>query len=484
MADITDLRIAGPKGTRPTSPIAFGSQVGPGGVIIPPPTVGGIAEEELAPITLPTMFPTAPTTPTLPGAAAAVSGAALPTVTPAAPVAPTAAPEFDLAAFLGIGQPADITAQKEAQLGVTQELIGLAEADIAERRALAETDIQEQLQRQAELLETAFAPRLAAIEEAGQATQEAAAFAAAARGSVRGSRQAEKQVEISEKTGQALAAAEAEKAMQLQLAEAQLRGASEAQLESLNTRLQGLRDTRTQLESEVALAQEGLLAEQSLLAQEAQEQQLNFILDRLSEQGLTIDPFTGQTVSTIDGEKLKSDIAKKTADTAKIYAELQKPDVQVKYFTDELGNVTANLINLSTGETENIGLGKLGSAEKWALSALGVGLGAPVTVSGGAGGAVVTSAPGVPTQAAPTVSGLPQGDAEAAAQNMFDRGFPTSTILQDPAAVSQAYGLTDDQTKQAIASLNSKYVTASSPGAQAFGALQFLSPTFNPLNLL
>lgn len=324
--------------------------------------------------------------------------------------------EFDLGSFLGTSfDPQNITEQKQSTLGVVESLIGASEQELAERRRLADEDIDAKLARQAELLEKAFAPKISSIREGGEKASGAAAFSAAARGSVRGSRQAERQVEIAEKTAQAVAAVEAEKALQLQLREAQLRGASEEQLQSLSGRIADLRGKREQLQQDVELAKEGLLAEQNQLAQEAKERQLSFVLDRLAEQGMTIDPFTGQTVSTAEGEERKAEIALKDAKTAEIYRELQKPNVQVKYFSDELGNVTANVFNLDTGSIENVELGKLDAATKWAIDAL----------EGGQRGSAVPAQGFTPGQA----GGLSKEELFQEARQIIDGGGGTETVL-------------------------------------------------------
>jgi len=276
-----------------------------------------------------------------------------------------------LAASLGLSfDPAELTVSKLAELKFGQEMQDKAAADLAAKEKEEATKVKTELERQAEILADIYAPKISAIEEGGEASKKAAAFAAAGQGSVRGSRQAEKQVEIAQKTAQAVAAVEAEKAMALQLKQAELEGASDARLEGLRESLSNLQNKSNELKMEVELAQRGLLEEQNLLAQEAQEAQLQFTLDRLAEQGLTIDPFTGQTVSTLEGEEKKAEIANTNADTAKLYKELQNPNVQIKYFSDELGNVTASVFNEDAGTLEQIQLGKLDTATKWAIDAL------------------------------------------------------------------------------------------------------------------
>ncbi len=262
----------------------------------------------------------------------------------------------------------------EANLMATLDAIAAQEAATTSEYetavAATDADVQAKLDQYSLSLDKAFAPKIAAIQQSGEEAQKAAMRSAGLAGSARGSRAAEKQQKIIQQTADAVAAAEAEKAAQLMLAEAEFRGAAEGTLSSLKERLNSLSDIRRQKEGDLELAKRGLLDEQVAQATAAQEAMLASYLETLKAQGLAINPYTNETVSTLEGEKLKAEIANKDAATAKIYQELQKPNVDVKYYTDELGYVTASFINMDTGESSSLELGKLDTAQKWALEAL------------------------------------------------------------------------------------------------------------------
>ena len=272
-----------------------------------------------------------------------------------------------------------------SQLDVLSGLEGQSQSELDAKKLSVEEQLQADLKKLSDTLNLAFAPQISAVKEAGEATGEAAAFTAAGAGSVRGSRQTEMQIDIERQTGEAVAAVEAEKAAQLMLGEAQLRGASDEVLESLNQRVIDLGDSRRQIEADLELAKAGILDEQVAAAQKLEEDQLAALQAQAEAQGLHYNPFTGETVSSLEGEKLKADIALQDAKTADIYNKLQQPNIDIQYFTDELGNVTAQAFNKDTGEFETVELGKLGASQKWAIGALNTGS----TGGGGGGGGVV-----------------------------------------------------------------------------------------------
>tara|TARA_R100000700_G_scaffold40969_2_gene58836 strand:- start:56 stop:1399 length:1344 start_codon:yes stop_codon:yes gene_type:complete len=341
-------------------------------------------------------------------------------VTTAPTVAPTVTdttPAFDVTGFLesmipsvDSGAFSSALEQQLATLGETEEFLTGEIAKETERR---ESDIQKELSIQAESLAAAYAPRYDEIQQGLQRAQESAAFGAAAAGSVRGSRAAQKQVDLAQQASKAEQALAAEQGMQLRLIEAELRGESDAVLDGLRDRMSALSSARQQVQVQLQLAEEELLATQAAIAAEVQEQQFQLLLDSLDAQGLTIDPFTGQTVTTLEGERIKSNAALTDAQTAEIYMQLQQPDLDIKYFSDEIGNTYANVFDAKTGTLETVELGRLSAAQKWAIEALN----APVVAgyAGTSGG----------TTATPTVT-----TAGAASPTTFSEADIATALLQ------------------------------------------------------
>jgi len=302
-----------------------------------------------------------------PPAAEAVS-----VVIPGAAPAPEA--PFDVAGFLesmipSVDSGAFSTAleQQLATLGETEDFLAGEIAGETERR---ESEIQAELAIQQASLEAMYAPQYDEIQTGLLRAQESAAFGGAAAGSVRGSRAAQKQVDLSQQASKVEQALAAEQGMQLRLIEAQLREEPDEVLDALNSQMSSLSSQRQQVQVQLQLAEEELLSMQAAIAAEVQEQQFQLLLDSLDAQGLTIDPFTGQTVSTLEGEKLKANAALTDAKTAEIYTQLQQPDLSVKYFSDEVGNTYANVFDAKTGVLETVDLGRLSAAQKWAIEAL------------------------------------------------------------------------------------------------------------------
>jgi len=336
-----------------------------------------------------------------PGPSAGVEAAeeaAVSVVIPGAGPAPEA--PFDVAGFLesmipSVDAEAFSTALTEqlTTLGETEDFLA---GEITKEQTRRESEIQAELAIQKASLVAAFAPRYEEVQRGLERAQESAAFGSAAAGSVRGSRAAQKQVDLSQQASKVEQALAAEQGMQLRYIEAQLREESDEVLDGLRSRMSLLSSQRQQVQVQLQLAEEELLAMQAAIAAEVQEQQFQLLLDSLDAQGLTIDPFTGQTVSTLEGEKLKANAALTDAKTAEIYTQLQQPDLSVKYFSDEVGNTYANVFDAKTGVLETIELGRLNAAQKWAIEALN----APVVSGyGGTGGG------GTGALAAPTTTG-------------------------------------------------------------------------------
>lgn len=319
---------------------------------------------------------------------------------PSLPIAAEPATTFDVAGFLesmipsvDAGAFSSALAEQLATLGETEEFLT---GEIAVEQARRESDIQAELAIQEASLVSAYAPRYEEVQRGLLRAQESAAFGGAAAGSVRGSRAAQKQVDLSQQAAKAEQALAAEQGMQLRYIEAQLRGESDEVLDSLRDRMSALSSARQQVQVQMQLAEEELLGIQAAIAAEVQEQQLQMLLDSLDAQGLTIDPFTGETVTSLEGEKIKASTALTDAKTAEIYMQLQQPDLSIKYFSDEVGNTYANIFDASTGVLETVELGRLNAAQKWAIEALN----APVvsgyggTVSGTTGGTATATGTG------------------------------------------------------------------------------------------
>jgi len=309
---------------------------------------------------------------------------------PAAAAVSAGAAPFDINAFMESSVPSvDPNAyalaleQQLATLGETEDFVA---GELAGETVRRESEIQDELAIQQASLEAMYAPRYDELERGLLRAQESAAFGSAAAGSVRGSRAAQKQVDLSQQAAQAEQALAAEQGMQLRLIEAELRGEPDAVLDALKDRVSSLSTTRQQLQTQMVLAEEELLGIQATIAAEVQEKQLQMHLDYLADRGLTMDPFTGETVTSLVGQEMKSNLALQDAQTAEIYAQLQQPDLQVEYFNDEMGNTYANLVDLKTGTLETIELGRLNAAQKWAIEALN----APVMSGYGGSGGTVT----------------------------------------------------------------------------------------------
>lgn len=332
-------------------------------------------------------------------------------VSPVTPTAVEAAPAFDVAGFLesmipSVDSGAFSTAleQQLATLGETESFLS---GEIAGETARREAEIQAELAIQQASLADMYAPRYEGLEQGLLRAQESAAFGGAAAGSVRGSRAAQKQVDLSQQAAKAEQALAAEQGMQLRLIEAQLRGEPDEVLDGLKSQMSSLSATRQQVQVQLQLAEEELLATQAAIAAEVQEQQLSLLLDNLAAQGLTIDPFTGETVTSLEGEKIKSSAALADAKTAEIYTQLQQPDLSIKYFSDEVGNTYANVFDAKTGTLETVDLGRLNAAQKWAIEALN----APVVAGyGGTSGGTSTVTAGGTTGGTTGGTGFSEAD--------------------------------------------------------------------------
>jgi hypothetical protein len=353
-------------------------------------------------------------------------------VTPSVPAVTGKAAPFDMDAFMeSIIPSVDPDAYAlalEQQLATLGETEAFVAGETATEQARRESEIQADLAIQEASLAAAYAPRYDEIQAGLERAQQSAAFAAAGAGTVRGSRQAQKQVDLSQQAAKVEQALAAEQSMQLRLIEAQLRGEPDEVLDALKSRMSALSSTRQQIQTQMVLAEEELLGVQAAVAAQVQERRLQMILDNLDARGLTIDLFTGETVTTLEGEKLKSNFALTDAKTAEIYMKLQQPDLTVEYFSDEIGNTFANLVDLKTGIVETIELGKLSATQKWVIDALN----APV-ISGYGG----TSGGGYGGTAAGTVAGVAGGPAapgevtdaiSAAAEGLLDLGETIGSV--------------------------------------------------------
>ena len=367
----------------------------------------------------------------------AAEAAAVSVVIPGA--APAPEPPFDVTGFLesmipSVDSEAFSTALTE-QLSTLGETEDFLTGEIAKEQVRRESEIQAELAIQEASLVSAYAPRYAEVQRGLERSQESAAFGGAAAGSVRGSRAAQKQVDLSQQASVVEQALAAEQGMQLRYIEAQLRGESDAVLDDLKGRMSLLSSQRQQVQVQLQLAEEELLSMQAAIAAEVQEQQFQMLLDSLDAQGLTIDPFTGQTVSTLEGEKLKANAALTDAKTAEIYTQLQQPDLSVKYFSDEVGNTYANVFDAKTGILETVELGRLNAAQKWAIEALN----APVVSGyGGTGGAI----------AAPTTTGVgvPLFSTADMATALLEEGItPSNFLIGDTLAGLKAMGYSNEQ---------------------------------------
>ena len=371
----------------------------------------------------------------------------------ATPAAVEAATTFDVSGFLesmipSVDSGAFSTAleQQLATLGETESFLSGEIAGETERR---ESEIQAELAIQKASLADMYAPRYEELQAGLSRAQDSAAFGSAAAGSVRGSRAAQKQVDLSQQAAKAEQALAAEQGMQLRLIEAQLRGESDEVLDGLKSRMSSLSATRQQVQVQLQLAEEELLATQAAIAAEVQEQQLSLLLDNLAAQGLTIDPFTGETVTSLEGEQIKSNAALADAKTAEIYMQLQQPDLSIKYFSDEVGNTYANVFDAKTGALETVDLGRLNAAQKWAIEALN----APVMA--GYGG---TSGGGYAGTAGGTVAGIGIGglDVEGIAKELMKEGETVGSLynsVQSGGELSQelsSMGLSSSQKEEVM----------------------------------
>jgi len=324
-------------------------------------------------------------------------------VTPSVPAFPTQASgtpsgtPFDPAAWMESIIPSvdsdAFTLALEQQLATLGETETFLTGEIETEQAKVESEIQAELAIQKASLAEMYAPQYDEIKAGLLRAQESAMRSAGAAGSARGSRQAQKQIDLSQQAAKVEQALAAEQGMQLRLIEAQLRGEPSEVLDALKAQMSSLSSTRQQIQTQMVLAEEELLAVQATIAAQVQEQQLQMFLDTLEAQGLTIDLFTGETVTTLAGQEIKSNFALTDAKTAEIYMKLQQPDLNVEYFNDEMGNTFANLVDLKTGTVETIELGKLSAVQKWVIDALN----APVMsgyggATGGATTATVTGA--------------------------------------------------------------------------------------------
>jgi len=353
-----------------------------------------------------------------------------PSVSVAPAAVPAAAPAFDVSAFLESLIPSvdpdafsSALTKQLTTLGKTEEDLG---AELIMQEKLGEMALQDELAIQKASLEASYAPRFEELQRGLERAQQSAAFGGAAAGSVRGSRAVQKQVDLSQQASKVEQALAAEQGIQLRLIEAQLRGEPNAVLNGLRDQMSSLKALRQQTQVQLQLAEEELLGIQAAIAADVQEQQLQLLLDSLDAQGLTIDPFSGETVTTLEGEKIKSSSALADAKTAEIYMQLQQPDLDIEYFSDEIGNTYANIFDAKTGTLETIDLGRLNSAQKWAIEALN----APVV--SGYGGA--------------TGGATPQFDAATAAASLLQQGVSVAEYASGGLQTEfKNQGLNDEQ---------------------------------------
>ena len=224
-------------------------------------------------------------------------------------------------------------------------------------------------------LKQSYTPQYNRIDDVTAQMQEATRFSGAAAGSVRGSKQEQNQQEVLAKADIAKQAVDAEIQAKMEMYQAQLQGAPPAELTAMQSKLEGIRDRRLQSELDLATAQEDAQTAQVEGAAAAQAMQLEKLDQYYAAQGLSVNPFTGEAVSSLEGQKMKAEIANSDANTAKAYAAANDANIDITYKTDELGNVSAIVSDKSTGEFEMLQLGKLDAAQQWAIGATGGGNG-------------------------------------------------------------------------------------------------------------
>jgi len=263
----------------------------------------------------------------------------------------------------------EILAGQQSDFYSGQEEAALA--DIERQRGISESNMASKLRAQQELLDIQFAPQYQRADENLDRTIVSANLGAAAPGSVRGSRQSERIVQLNQAGQDVKNAISAQKQAQLALYKAQLQGASDEVMKGLQNRLNGIIDSRREAETNLELAKEGAMAQQIESAGRLKEQQLKQLSEFYEAQGQAVHPVTGAIINSLEGDQMKADIAKTNASTLEIYGKTQDRNLDIEYFEDEMGNTTATIYNKSTGEFTVSNLGRLSTAQKWAVGGLG-----------------------------------------------------------------------------------------------------------------
>jgi len=260
-----------------------------------------------------------------------------------------------------------------------KSLYGEAEATAAGQlktaQELAAEKLAQDIEAMNQVIDVNYANKQQALADQLQGQTQALGFSTAAAGSVRGSRREQRQIELENNAAIAQSALNQEIAMQKQLMAGQLKGLSDEQLEPLRENLARAQANTKAAQERFAMAEAGLLEEQQAAASAAELAAFEQYNAALEAQGLVQDPLTGEIVTTLEGEKRAQEILKLNAQTAEIYDKIAQPNIESKYFTDELGEVTMSVYDKDTGEIELVPLGKLDAAQKWALKTSGSGSG-------------------------------------------------------------------------------------------------------------
>jgi len=280
------------------------------------------------------------------------------------------------------GQTDSFTEISDLSLSQKTEAERLAALRLQEETDRLQTQLEKDIAMSNQLIEDRFTQRKQMLADQTERAVSSLGFSTAAAGSVRGSRREQRQIELENQAAVMQQSLQAEINLEKKIAEAALKGATAEELEPLKNNLARAKEATDAAQAQFDLAEQGLLQGQIEAASAAEIAAFEQANAALEAQGLVVDPISGEIVTTQEGEKIKANILKSNAQTAEIWDKISQPNIETKYFTDELGNVTASVFDKDAGEFETLNLGKLGKAEKWAL---GIGLSGTGGSGGGAG---------------------------------------------------------------------------------------------------
>jgi hypothetical protein len=261
-----------------------------------------------------------------------------------------------------------------------------AEEALSRGQIMSEDQLRREFETQRQLRESQFAPRFQQLEKNRELAQQSLGFAGAARGSLFGNRQQQFVDDLNQKASEASGTLQAELNAQLRVDEAALRGASDAELAPLREAVNNARAAREETEQTLELAQNEFLASQAEAAGNLQVAQQEAIAKFYEDQGLAYNPVTGETALN---PKFEAEVRSKLSTAAKTDAQaleilnaLENPEMEVKYFTDNSGFVTATFSDPVTGEVFSTPVGDIGASKA-------------ASGAGGAGGTGLGGTPGM-----------------------------------------------------------------------------------------